>query len=132
MANLAEDLDVRLRALERELEVLAVERQRYAELFAFAPEAFVVTDPNGTILEANQAADALLEGAGALRGAAIDAFVPMEQRRIFQAEAGAAIEGVGHGRLPAKLRLARGDVAVEVSLRRLRNGRIAWTLRRRD
>ncbi len=132
MTNLSADLDDRLRALERELEQLAADRQRYAELFDFSPEACLVTDLNGTILEANQAADALLAGAGALRGAALDAFVPMEQRRMFQAVAGAAIEGVGRGRLPAKLRLARGDAAVDVSLRRLRHGRIAWTLRLRD
>jgi PAS domain S-box-containing protein len=129
MGNLAADLDNRLRALEHEFEQLAADRQRYAELFSHAPEAFLVTDLHGTILEANQAADALLEGRGALRGRTIDAFVKMEQRRMFQALVGAMIEGVGHGRLPAKLRLDHCDATVDVSLRRLRNGRIAWSLR---
>jgi PAS domain-containing protein len=134
MANLAADLDNRLRALERELEQLAADRQRYAELFAFAPEPCVVTDANGTILEANREADALLRGAGELRGQALDAFVPMEQRRVFLAEVAAAIEGVGHARLAAKLRLPAGDVAVRFSLRALRRPRgplrICWTLLR--
>lgn len=135
MTNLAADLDDRLRALERELEQLAADRQRYADLFAFSPEACVVTDANGTILEASLAAEALLQGEGALRGQALDAFVPLEQRRMFLAEASAAIDGTGHARFPAKLRLAGGDVAVEVSLRAVRRARaplrIAWTLRPR-
>ena len=130
MANLAGDLDDRLRALERDLEQLAADRQRYVELFAFAPGACVVTDVNGTILEANLAAEALLDGHGALRGKALDAFIPMEQRRMFLAQASAAIEGTGQGRFFAKLRRADGDLAVEVSLQRLREPlRISWMLR---
>jgi PAS domain-containing protein len=120
MANLAADIDDRLRALERELEQLAEDRQRYADLFAFAPDACLVTDVHGTILEANDAADALLEGRGALRGQAIDAFVPMEQRRMFQSIVGAAIAGCGHARFPGNLRLARGDLAAEFAVRTLR------------
>jgi PAS domain S-box-containing protein len=118
MANLAGDLDDRLRAMERELEQLAADRQRYAELFAYAPAACVVTDVDGTILEANQAAIELFRS-GALRGKALDAFIPMEQRRFFLAQASAAIEGSGQGRFFAKLRLPGGDIAVEVSLQRL-------------
>ena len=133
MANLAEDLDVRLRALERELEQLAADRQRYADLFAFAPEACVVTDVHGTILEANDAADALLEGRGALRGQAIDAFVPMEQRRIFDASVGAALAGCGKARFPGNLRLARGDLPVEFAVSALRRARsaqrVVWQIR---
>jgi PAS domain-containing protein len=136
MGNLAADVDDRLRALERELEQLAADRQRYADLFAFAPAAVLVTAANGTILDANLAADALLRGDGELRGKALDAFVPMEQRRMFLAEASAAIEGAGHARFPARLRLAGGDVAVDVSLRALRRPRallrVCWVLRPRD
>ena len=65
----AEDLG-RLRALELALEELNVlwedlkahsdrlttEGKRYADLFEFAPDAYVATDPYGTILEANRAA----------------------------------------------------------------------------
>ena len=133
MANLAADIDDRLRALERELEQLAADRQRYADLFAFSPEATVVTDANGTILDANLAAGALLQGAGELRGRALDAFIPMEQRRVFVATVSAAIEGEGQARFPAKVRLPGGDVGVEISLRTLRRPRgalrICWSLR---
>ena len=133
MANLAADIDDRLRALERELEQLAADRQRYADLFAFSPEASVVTDAHGTILDANAAAEALLQGGGRLRGQALDAFIAMEQRRVFFALVSAAVEGEGRGRFPAKLRLAGGDVAVEVSLRAMRRARgplrIVWVLR---
>lgn len=37
------------------------ERQRYADLFEFAPEAYLVTDIKGTIQEANRAASKLLD-----------------------------------------------------------------------
>src|SRR5215217_1388999 len=36
------------------------ERQRYYDLFDFAPDAYLVTDANGTIQEANRAAAVLL------------------------------------------------------------------------
>jgi PAS domain-containing protein len=36
------------------------ERQRYQELFDFAPDGYVVTDPEGIIQEANRAAAVLL------------------------------------------------------------------------
>ena len=39
---------------------VAAEHQRYRELFHFAPDGYVVTDPQGTIVEANRAAAALL------------------------------------------------------------------------
>ena len=48
-----EELLVRKLALE-------AERQRYQELFAGAPEAYLVTDTEGTIQEANRAASLLL------------------------------------------------------------------------
>jgi PAS domain S-box-containing protein len=41
--------------------VLDTERQRYQDLFDFAPDGYLVTDANGLILEANQFASQLLE-----------------------------------------------------------------------
>ena len=35
---------------------LAGERQRYAEFFEYAPDAYLVTDPQGIVREANRAA----------------------------------------------------------------------------
>lgn len=130
MANLAADLDNRLRALETELEQLAADRQRQADLFTFAPEAELVTDAAGTILDANVAAAELLRGEGELRGGQVDALVPMEQRRIFRAYVIAAVTGRGHARFPGKLRLRDRDLPVEFSVRVVRGGgtplRVVW------
>jgi len=41
-------------------EALETERQRYRDLFEFAPDGYLVTDADGTIQEANQAAALLL------------------------------------------------------------------------
>src|SRR5262245_20122957 len=40
--------------------LLDTERRRYQELFEFAPDAYIVTDPEGNIEEANRAAGAML------------------------------------------------------------------------
>ncbi len=71
--------------LEEYHEQLKLERQRYQELFDFAPDGYLVTDTHGKIFEANQAALGLL---------AIDknihfnklliSFVPQEARREFR------------------------------------------------
>lgn len=71
--------------LEEYHEQLELERQRYQELFDFAPDGYLVTDIYGKILEANKAALQLL---------AIDknkhfnklliSFVPQEARREFR------------------------------------------------
>ena len=41
-------------------QAIEAERQRYQELFEFAPDAYLVTDAEGTIQEANHAAATLL------------------------------------------------------------------------
>lgn len=41
-------------------QIVEAQRQRYQELFEFAPDAYLVTDPEGTIQEANSAAAILL------------------------------------------------------------------------
>lgn len=40
--------------------IIEAQRQRYQELFDFAPDGYLVTDPEGVILEANHAAQAML------------------------------------------------------------------------
>ena len=56
--------DEELRQQNEELimtrQIAEVDRQRYQELFDFAPDAYLTTDVNGVIQEANQAAAALL------------------------------------------------------------------------
>ncbi|MBI2209571.1 MAG: PAS domain-containing protein [Deltaproteobacteria bacterium] len=51
-----EELRVVGEELKHQNEELARERYRYSDLFDFAPDAYLVTDPEGTIREANQAA----------------------------------------------------------------------------
>ncbi|MBW4591722.1 MAG: PAS domain S-box protein [Brasilonema angustatum HA4187-MV1] len=63
---------------------LALERQRYQELFDFAPDGYLVTNTNGKILQANQAASQLLNiSKNFLIGKALINFVPEEERRAF-------------------------------------------------
>jgi len=63
---------------------MEAERQRYQDLFEFAPDGYLVTDPEGTILEANHAAASLLNTAqDFLVGIPLVAFVVQGGRRAF-------------------------------------------------
>ena len=130
MTNLAAGFDERLRALETELEQLAAERQRQADLFTFAPEPQLVTDAACNVLKANVAALALLRREGELRGHPLDWLVPMEQRRGFHSRVSAALAGSGYARFACSLRLRDGDLPVAFSVRVLRGRgeplRLAW------
>jgi PAS domain S-box-containing protein len=55
-----EELRQQNQELERAREALQFERQRYIELFEFAPDGYVVTDPSGIVEEANRAATELV------------------------------------------------------------------------
>ena len=62
-----------------------VERQRYQELFDFAPDGYLVTDTAGVIVEANRAAADLLAASQAdLLGRPLMAFVAGSDRRVFR------------------------------------------------
>jgi len=68
-------------------ELIATERQRYQDLFEFAPDAYLLTDANGAIREANQAAATLLRvGAELLVGMPLATFVALEDRPRFRQE----------------------------------------------
>src|SRR5579864_649560 len=61
------------------------ERQRYQNLFEFAPDGYLVTDAGGIIREANQAAAGLLNvGPAFLVGKPLANFILIEQRREFR------------------------------------------------
>ena len=63
------------------------ERRRYRDLFDFAPDGYLVTDPGGVIAEANRAAAALLGVAGEdLAGRDLAACVADDERPTFHAE----------------------------------------------
>ncbi|OKH31176.1 hypothetical protein NIES2119_29265 [[Phormidium ambiguum] IAM M-71] len=66
---------------------LKLERQRYQELFEFAPDGYLITDIEGTIQEANQAASLLLKvSAKHLIGKPLIVFVPEPHRPAFRNE----------------------------------------------
>lgn len=64
---------------------IETERQRYQELFEFAPDGYLVTNAYGIIYEANQAASALLNAPHAsVIGKPLVLFVPEADRRTFR------------------------------------------------
>lgn len=66
---------------------LEIERQRYQELFEFAPDGYLITDIQGKIQEANYAASLLLKVSQKhLIGKPLTVFVPEAQRRAFRSE----------------------------------------------
>ena len=137
MPTLATPTDERTQARELEFEQLALERERYADLFAFAPEAYLVTDPYGMIMEANTAAGRLLETSPeGLRGRALDLFIPLEQRRVFRGRLAAMAAGAGTERMTWRggLRGVRTDLGVDFTVgcvrhRSLPMFTLCWLLR---
>jgi PAS domain S-box-containing protein len=64
---------------------IEAERQRYHDLFEFAPDAYVVTTANGTIREANRVAAAMLgRPQSSLVGMSLALFVPDDARQGFR------------------------------------------------
>lgn len=70
--------------LDASRQTAEAQRQRYQDLFEFAPDGYLVTDMDGTIWEANQAADRLLNAPpGFLGRKPLVLFVAEEQRPSF-------------------------------------------------
>ena len=66
---------------------LELERQRYQELFEFAPDGYLITDTESKIHEANQAAGLLLKVLPEyLIGKPLIVFVPKHLRKAFRSE----------------------------------------------
>ena len=66
-------------------EQLEAERLRYLDLFQLMPDAYLVTDPMGKILEANRAAESLLGfEQSSLQGKFLVSFIPVEKRPAFR------------------------------------------------
>jgi PAS domain S-box-containing protein len=87
-----EELHVAEEELKAQNEELAIarmtveaERQRYQDLFEFAPDGYLVTDNAGVIREANRAAASLLNVLPEfLIGKPLINFIPFEERRSFR------------------------------------------------
>jgi PAS domain S-box-containing protein len=82
-----EELFQQNQQLEEYHQQIELERQRYQELFDFAPDGYLVTDTYGKILEANQAASELLAiEKNTHFGKLLICFVPQEARRKFRSQ----------------------------------------------
>jgi PAS domain S-box-containing protein len=82
-----EELRQRNEELLEMYQAVEAERQRYQDLFQFAPDGYLVTDPNGTIREANAAAFRLLNrGSKGLKGKPLVLFISPGESEIFYAE----------------------------------------------
>ncbi|MEH1938841.1 MAG: helix-turn-helix domain-containing protein [Nostoc sp.] len=67
--------------------LLEAERQRYQDLFEFAPDGYLVTNAEGIIQEANHAAAKLLNVSKSfLVGKPLINFVPLEERQYLRSE----------------------------------------------
>jgi PAS domain S-box-containing protein len=126
------DHNERLRAAQRALED---ERARYRELFDLAPDAFLLTDAEGHVVEANAHAAALLGGEGdSVVGKALLEFVDEASREDFR-DRMLALAKSG-GRRTAELRVtprARPTLDVEATVatvpHRGDGGALLWLLR---
>lgn len=90
-----------LRAQNEELaatrQIVEAERQRYQDLFEFAPDGYLVTDAAGVIQEANHVAARLLNlSQQYLVGKPLASFVPLEERRAFLTQLNQLKEKVGY------------------------------------
>ncbi len=94
LGTASEELQVLLESLLEQTDQLYVvktelesERQRYQELFDTAPDAYLLTDLEGKIQEANSAASALLNlSQKFLIGKVLVAFIPEEDRWAFRSK----------------------------------------------
>ncbi|MFQ5989531.1 MAG: PAS domain S-box protein [Candidatus Methylomirabilales bacterium] len=94
LSNALHDLQGAARGFRQQNEDLAAtrravgaERQRYREIFEFAPDGYLVTDVGGTIREANRAAAALLAAhQDDLVGKRLLLFVAERDRKTFESQ----------------------------------------------
>src|SRR5712691_2171565 len=94
LSNALEELRVTREELHQQNEeliaaqqTLEAERQRYRELFEFAPDGYLVTNASGIIQEANHAAAALFSVSRYfLLGAPLTLFVFKEDRKSFDVQ----------------------------------------------
>ncbi|HEY9735798.1 MAG TPA: diguanylate cyclase [Trichocoleus sp.] len=97
-------------ALVASQQLTQAEAYRYHDLFEFSPEAYLVTDEHGIILEANRAAVELLElSKGSLLGKPIAGFVALEKRSEFRVNLCQVVQGARLKDWEFTLQLKQGD-----------------------
>ncbi|MDB4948307.1 MAG: sensor hybrid histidine kinase, partial [Gemmatimonadetes bacterium] len=130
-----EELRVQAEAMAEQQFGVEADLARYRELFRLSPEARLVTDTDGVVREANDAAGRLLRSrSDALAGKPLAVFVPEEERREFRA----VLRRLAHHEaVEAEMRLLPHrslplDVEVTAAARSARVGgpvEVHWTLR---
>ncbi len=131
-----EELRQQNEALVAVREQLAAERRRYQDLFAFAPDGYLVTDAEGLIQEANRAAAALLAVRQEfLVGKPLAVFVAKEARADFYAQISRFQAGEVSSRMPWETRICsrHGDLfPAAVTIAPIWNGELIglrWLIR---
>ncbi len=93
-----EELTVQGKQLAASADVIDAERQRYAELFDFAPDGYVETDEMGKVVEANEAAAVLFDvSPRSFVERLLVSFVGADDRRSFRRLVNDAVEGEVRG-----------------------------------
>lgn len=135
MAVDLEELKAMWLDLRAHVDRLAGERQQYLDFFEQASEAYVVTDPDGAIVDANGAAiDILQRRRRYLRGKPLASLVALERRREFRERLCALSAGEAPAGHPWRTIFEAPELRIEVTLaaRRIeRDGRFAglcWRL----
>uniref|UniRef100_UPI000A3A434A PAS domain S-box protein n=1 Tax=Nostoc sp. 106C TaxID=1932667 RepID=UPI000A3A434A len=115
---------------------LETERIRYQDLFDSAPDGYLVTNPSGTIHEANQMAAKLLNiSKQFLVGKPITNFVPIEERQQLRSEINRLSESDIGTELLVRLQQRHGDIfnaALTVAAVRNQQGEVIslrWLIR---
>jgi PAS domain S-box-containing protein len=116
LAEAKHQLRMQAAELEHARRLLESERERFRELFEVAPEGHIITDPSGTIREANRGAAALLNiPIDYLLGKPLAVFIGPEERRSFRVRVYRARANGAEEAWPASL-IPRGGDALRVLL----------------
>lgn len=118
LATVLEELSVVLEEIDQQYnellstrQALEEQRQRYQELFDFAPEGYLVTDIRGVIQEANQAAETLFGvRRNFLVGKPLSLFVAKLDRRAFFTYLSALQTSAQQRNWDLRLKPQRGEV----------------------
>ena len=133
-----EELNVLWEELKGQSDQLSAERKRYADLFDFAPDAYLATDPHGMVIESNRAATELLGIAHErLLGKPMATFIAMSHRAHYrQRLVGMIAEGGMTRQVWRSVLLPRNaaELPVELCVAGLRDPRsstrcLCWLLR---
>ena len=116
LAEARHQLRRQAKELEHAHRLLEAERERFRDLFEVAPEGHIITDPSGTIREANRGAAALLNiPIDYLVGKPLAVFIDPDERRSFRVRVYRARADAAEEAWPASL-LPRGGESLRVLL----------------